>query len=400
MSDWVLAENPNNTPKIQKSDWNVVAPSLNAQQPQNNESFGMAALKAPPRVAEDVYRQAMSAIKSLPGYYEQAKTEVPGVFSSIQEHPGRAAAQLGAGMTEMGHNLLNAPRGIADYIANRLNLLPKEYASKVPYQGDISSEINQLFGSPEYAGEKLIRGVGRNAINLLGGAEAASVLNPLKFTDKSLAKDVMRTREKNIENYSREYKNLWKDAEQKGFGDALYNIDIDMKALKKYSPGKSIEGVMEFNKNPTLENAHNAKSDLLRIQRDLMKLPTLRTAERRQLEAATNAIDNLKQNMFKDATGNYDQKMLDKYEKIQKGYANEVIPYKNKPINEFLRNELSEKELINALSKRAFARKRGEFHPRIKLKNKIKDHPYLTAAGLGGLGTLLYNDMMGNGSNE
>lgn len=77
------------------------------------------------------------------------------------------------------------------------------------------------------------------------------------------------------------------------------------------------------------------------------------------------------------------------------GYKNEVVPYKNKAINEFMRGESSEKEMINSLSKRAFARKRGKSHPRIGIKNKLNNLPYLKGAGLTSLGALLYKEMFG-----
>ena len=218
----------------------------------------------------------------------------------------------------------------------------------------------------------------------------------MKLTYKNLAKDVLKTREKNIGEYGNRYEGLWKEAEGKGFGDALYDIDVDMPTIKKYSPNKGIKGLEDFDKNPTLQNAHAAKSDLLRIKRDLDKLTTLRTAERQQLGAVNNAIDSINKNMFKGQDGKIHEGMKQKYGELQEGYRNEVVPYKNKAINEFMRGESSEKELINSLSKRAFARKRGKSHPRIGIKNKLNNLPYLKGTGLMGLGGLLYKEVFGS----
>ena len=357
------------------------------------ESLSHAALMAIPRVGEDLYRGAYNALQSSPQYLEAAKTEVPAVLNPINslKHPKSRVKNVIAGLAELGHGVLNTPHGVANYLENRLNLLPKGSAEKVPYQEDISEALNQFTGNEMNPGDALTRGLMRNALAIAPATKAASVLNPMKFTYKSLAKDVLKAREKNIGDYGNRYENLWKEAEGKGFGDALYDIDVDMKTIKKYSPNKGIKGLEDFDKNPTLQNAHNAKSDLLRIKRDLDKLTTLRTAERQQLGAVNNAIDSINNNMFRGSDGKIHEGMKQKYGELQEGYRNEVVPYKNKAINEFMRGESSEKELINSLSKRAFARKRGKFHPRIEIKNKLDKIPYLKGAGGLGLGALIYN---------
>lgn len=368
-----------------------------AEQPK--ESLGTSAALALPRIGEDVIKGGYRAIQSIPGYFEKAKTEVPGVINTLQQNPGHLLGQAGAGLAELGQNVFNMPHDIANYAANRLNLIPQDINQKIQMArmpSDTEQMINQAFGAPEYPGESLIRGATRNALGLMGAGKVASVLNPMNLTAKSIAKDVLNTAESNKKLYGSMYKNLWDEANNKGFGNALYNVNIDIPTLKKYSPGKGIKGVLDFYSNPTLENAHAAKSDLLRIQRDLNKLPTLRSAERQQLKAASDAINSLQGNMFRDTAGNLDQNMLNKYNLIQQGYANEVIPYKNKAINKFRRNEISAKELVNSLSRGEFAAKRGKFHPEIGYRNTFKDHPYLTGAGIGGLGKMLYDNMMGN----
>ena len=392
MSDWELSSastsnnqemNPND------SEWSLSAP-------ESQESLSQSAMYAIPRIGEDVAKSLYQGAQQIPEYYKKAKTEVPGALNSLLEHPNRAARQFGAGITELGHNLINTPKGLADYASNRLNLLPKEYANKVPYQRDISEEINQLFGKAENPGESLIRGAGRNSINLLGAGKLASTLNPMKLTYKSMANDILKTREKNINAYGEKYGNLWKEAENKGFGDDLYNVDIDMPTIKKYSPGKGIKGILDFDRDPTLQNAHAAKSDLLRIQRDLNKLPTLRTAERQQLHAVDNAINSINKNMFVESNGKINEPILNKYQGIQEGYKNEVVPYRNKAINEFMRGESSPKEMINSLSKKSFAAKRGQHHKAMQYRKMIKP----IAKGLGGIGATgaLYNYLFGHNS--
>jgi hypothetical protein len=96
--------------------------------------------------------------------------------------------------------------------------------------------------------------------------------------------------------------------------------------------------------------------------------------------------------MFKDKLGKIDPEMLNRYNTIQKGFADEVIPYRNKAINKFKRNEMSPKELVNKLSQGEFMAKRGSYHPELGLRNKIL--PTAATIGAGGALNMLYNNMM------
>lgn len=368
------------------------------------EGLGTSLKMALPRVAGDIAQGAGNFLKQLPGYYESAKTEVPGVFGTLKNHPGHAAMQALAGSQELINNLAQTPKALANYGANRLNLLPQgivNFVNKMTPE-DTTKSINALFEQPQYPGEALIRGAVRNAANIAGTGALAKTFNPLQLTAKNIAKDVINTAEKNKESYSNHYENLFKHASSQGLDDLSHvSPAIDLKTLRKYSPAKSIAGVEDFVKNPTLKNAHNAKSDLLRINRDLSKMTTLKTAERKQYKASTDAIDAIRENMFKDPDGKLNQRLADRYNLLQQGYAKEVIPYRNKAINSFKRGELSAKELVSSLSKGQFASQRGKYHPAIGLRNKIlplrnKILPLTAGAGLGSAAILGYNHSFGN----
>jgi hypothetical protein len=394
MADYIdyLAEDSPNTSSNQYIDY--------LAEPEQ-ESYGRRVIKAPFRIAEDLYKGATGFIKNAPGYLEQAKTEVPGLVD--WSHPGDRARQTLAGLAEMGHGILGAPAGISNYLTNRLELTPKNYNEWVQNNlrpADISEELEMFAGNPVNPGDALLRGAARNAMTIIPAAKAVTALNPLNLTPKNITKDILKAREQNMAQYGNKYDKFWKSAEKKGFGDALYDVNIDIPTIQKYSPQKGIKGVLDFDANPTLQNAHNAKSDLLRIKRDLEKQTTLRAAERQQLKAINDGIDSINKNMFKDSSGKINQKFADQYNRIQQGYKENVLPYKNTAINEYLRNEISEKELVNALSKKSFARQRGKFHPEMKRRETFQGHPYLTgAAGATGLGWL-YNQMFGNTREE
>ena len=362
------------------------------------ESLGQASLMAIPRIGEDLYRRAYNAYQSSPEYLESAKTEIPAFLNPLSglRHPVSRIKNVFAGLAELGHGAINTPHDITNYLEQRLNLLPKGFSKNIPYQEDISGELNQFTGGIKNPGDALTRGIARNALTIAPAVKAASILNPLNLTAKNIAKDVLNTRKKNIGHYGNRYEGLWKEAEGKGFSDALYDVDVDMKTIKKYSPNRGIKGIEDFDRDPTLQNAHNAKSDLLRIKRDLDKQTTLRTAERQQLLAVNDAIDSLNKNMFKGSDGKIHEGMKQKYNDIQEGYRNDVVPYRNKAINEFMRGESSAEELVNSLSKRAFYAKKGEYHKGLKNRKLLKSHPdILKSIPAAAIGAAAYHEIFG-----
>jgi hypothetical protein len=394
-SGWELVDNEKEVPSSPDySDWEMVSSS---QQQEPQENFKTALSRAPGRITQDVYNSAMNFAGEIPGYYEKAKTEVPGIFSTLIKHPVHLAGQGLAGLTELGHGILNAPHGIAEYGSNRLHLIPEKVTSQIPYQKDISQDISGLLGNPEYPGESLMRGTTRNALNLMGVKGVGSALNPLKLSKKNIIKDVLQTRKENKKIYSEKYNDLFNEAKEQGIGDVSNAIpEIDYETIKKYSPSKKIEGLNVFLENPSVKNAHKAKSDLLRIDRDLNKLSTLNTAERKHSTAVKNAINSLQNNMFTHESGLRNLDLFERYNNIQKGYALDVVPYNNKSIKKYLSQELTDKELINSLSKGAFRAKRGKYHPQFGIREKIL--PIGTALGTVGLGKFLYDkfDLLGS----
>ncbi len=409
MSDWELVENnvPNTAQAAsgQNFEWEIVPAEPVSQQPQSNESLGLSALKAPYRIGEDLYRGAMGFIKNIPEYYNAAKTEIPGAFNVIKEHPGRALAQLGAGVTELGHNLLNTPRGIADYAANRLNLFPQEYAHKIPYQEDISNQINQLFGNPEQSGEKLIRGLGRNALTTLGGAKTAQVLNPLNITNRGIAKNVLKEQKRQMARHGELYNNLFRDAEAAGYDMVPVStslLDQNLDFIRRYKSPGDYKTLEYFRNSPTLENAQSAMSDLKTMMRNLdekSKKSSLTGEERNLYDAAENTIKHIESNMFLNPDGTINTLFANRYRNLSNSYRENVVPYRyNKNIQDYLDKKITSKELVNSLSRGEFAAKKGMKHPSIKVRNALPKALFGTGA-LGGLGWL-YDQMFGDQPNE
>lgn len=385
MSDWELVENQQQ--KMQpSSDWEIAERPIQPVQ----EGVGTSLFKAPYRIGSDFFQGGVNLLKSLPDYYEKSKSEIPGAFNTLTNDPLHFGSQALAGLSELGQNVFNMPYNLINYASERLNLIPKDINQKIQMArmpSDTEQMINQTFGEAKNPGDELTRGLVRNIPALIGAKGIENVVNPLNYTAKNIAKNIVKAGEENKNKYSSLYDSLFEEAKKKGYGDlTLVKPDIDIKSLKKYSPPKSIEGVEDFLKDPTIENAHYAKSDLLGIQRKLNQLTTFKTAERKQFNAVNSAIDNIENNMFKTIDGKIDNKLLNKYNTIQKGYFEEVLPYKNDAINAFKRKELSPNELINSLSKGEFMAKRGSHHPELGLR---KMFPWLAkASGFAAAGAL------------
>lgn len=154
-----------------------------AENENPKESFGTSAAMAIPRVLTDLGKSAWSGIKAIPGMYESAKTEVPGLYSMVRDHPGHAALQGLAGSQEAINKLAQMPSNLAQYGANRLNLLPQGAANAISNFGpqDTTGAINQLFDKPKYPGEALLRGAISDIPNIYAGGKALTALNPTKL---------------------------------------------------------------------------------------------------------------------------------------------------------------------------------------------------------------------------
>lgn len=241
----------------------------------------------------------------------------------------------------------------------------------------------------------------KNALSdIPGSIDSIKKLNPLNLTNKNISKDILDTRNQNISRYTDLYDDLFKKAKDNDVYNSYFlkqaSKDINFPALDKYTPSKKLSAVNDFINNPNVETAHMAKSDLQKIVKDLNMKTSLIGGEKKQYQAAKDAIDKIDNSMFKDDFGNINQELSDRYKTISSGYKREVGPYKDKNIIKFMNQEISPSELVRALSKGKFMAQRGEDHPELAMRKLVK--PYgtailggSTALGLGDLLAHLYN---------
>ena len=161
----------------QYSGWQVVQPIANSMQaPVPQEGFGMAALKAVPRIGEDVYRGLFNTVKQIPQYYDTLKEGLPAAMEEIKNHPVESGKQAIAGLAELGQNVFNTPHDLINYTSTRLNLIPSDINQKVQMArmpSNTEDAINQTFGAPQNKGDEFLRAVSRNSLGAIGAAALA-----------------------------------------------------------------------------------------------------------------------------------------------------------------------------------------------------------------------------------
>jgi hypothetical protein len=406
MSDWEIVQDQpqaNRMPSQASSDWEMVQPEPNSQQPRPQEGVGTSLGMAVPRMAEDLYRGAMGFTKKVPGYFQAAKTEIPGVIRTAQDHPGHLAQQALAGLAEQGQNIFNTPHDILNYAANRLNLFPKDWNEKVQMGRMPNSEqdINSLFGTPQFPGEAMTRGTARNSLTLVPAVKAASALNPMNLSAKSIANDVLKAEKQQVSSHSKRYNKIWDQADKSGFNQVPVDqklLSDNLSTIEKYKTPREYQSLEDFILDPKLSNAQKAQSDMGIMHRKLeekSRSGALTSEELALYNAAKNSEKHIESHMFKDQLGNVNHKLQNKYQKLTNSYRENVVPYKyNSDIQAYKNKEMLPKELVNALSRGEFAAKKGSAHPAIGIRNTLR--PIATGAGLLGGGSWLYNQMFGS----
>lgn len=404
MSDWELVDNSQAQMQQPSSDWDLVETPVSQQ--KQSESFPESLVRAPFRIGEDVSRGIMQFAQNIPGYYEAAKTEIPGALNLAAP---RAHRQFTAGLAELGHNLFNLPHDVINYLSSgRLNLVPENVNQVVQMArmpSDTQQMINQHFGVPSQPGEALVRGIGRNALNIGAATGIANKLNPINLRAKSIANDVLREESKQVASHTKRYNNIWKEAEKSGFNNVpvdtsrlINNLDV----IKKYKTPREFKSLNEMIENPTLSNAQKAQSDMNIIHRKLeekSRSSALNSEEKAIYNAAHDAEKHIESNMFKNARGDVNNKLQNKYKMLTTSYRENVVPYKYNPsIQAYKNKEMLPHELVNSLSRGEFAAKKGHKHRAIGLR-KIAA-PLLTGAGIGGGLFSAANLLMGNRQGE
>lgn len=303
MSDWEIVSSDNNSENNRKSssnssDWEVINPDQQVLSSQS-EGFASALKNAPGIILNDFGQAVNQGISSLPGYYQSAKTEIPGFLQTLLSHPSHLAAQGLAGTQELVNNLAQLPLNLSRYGSERLNLLPKgltNFIEKITPQ-DTTNDINQLFGEPKYPGEALIRGIGRNAVNLYGLGKVGQAINPkgLLLSRKDIANSITKKHDLLENRASEGFKKVSDEINNRG----ISQIPIEEKTIDEirdfFPKTKQANALLDKARSGDYNSLRKVQSDLYTKGKNSLKSPL--ESERLRAEEMFEKRDDINQSI-------------------------------------------------------------------------------------------------------
>jgi hypothetical protein len=394
MSEWeIIGPAP-----AQESEWEIIgpAPQQSAKEPWYEAPWIAGSVPAFNRAIEETTHGILQPLLES-GYLGEnikrgsknvARERSERYFQAQQKHP--RSAMLG---NILGNIAINLPGSVAGGVttAQTLSKAPKflQYLSGI-LGGGIGGGLQgaSQYVNPEDSRLKnALMGAGMGSIfgGIPLGYSAGKAINKAYPAEK-VAKRIISDRDMIKNQYSDAYKSLFKEAQSSGV-NSLKVPKLNANAIKQNTTSKEFSAIEKFIANPTLETAHRAQSDLGRTIRRLEKTHEgvgLNTSQQEALEAALGAQKKIRGSMYQGFLKKGTPELAEKYGELTRGYAKEVLPYtKNKPINTFRKGELTEKDLLNALSKdKKFRKQLGEKYPELGTRQYFK-HALSGAAGLG-----------------
>lgn len=234
-----------------------------------------------------------------------------------------------------------------------------------------------------------VRGIGAGIGGAIPGAAA--------LTKTSIGKGAASLLERGKQKYGKLYDSIFDEAQaiapdaKLRVPQSLKDASEEVEQIYKAAPGKRHASIKRFKNNPTLENAHDAQSDLGKIQRDLQDALKKRNLTSTEINAMQNAADLQKrirgamQNHFVDIGK---PELAQQYGAATRGYADEVAPLNISEVRKLLGDNPTQKELkraANALleNKKFNKSDLSQLLPGFKTRKMIKDIPSGVKAGAG-----------------
>lgn len=359
-------------------------------------------------VAKKLPGTAVETAGKIPEFAEYLKENIPAAGKLILNNPKAAGKEAIAGISEEAGKISRIPPAVVDYLA-KIGMINPERAKEFarPYSEEETKRAADKFVGEELPGGGLIRGAGRNMDVLYGAGKLAGLANPLKYTKSAIAGDVLKKEAQQVGRHQEAYTNLWNRAQQAGYNNVPINPNsIRMNTIRNFPNDDYYMSVERFLNYPTVENAHTAQSDLGKMVRQLRKNPTIvpPSVSNDLRRAAQEARTHIRNQMFRDANGNLNTRLANRYNTITNSYRENVIPYStNRALQKYKAEESTLEELIPGLKTGKFARKKGSAHPEIiradQIKSLLKGSGYL-GGGIAGIAGADYLVKLLRGSPE
>lgn len=235
-----------------------------------------------------------------------------------------------------------------------------------------------------YASNEDNRNLGAG-LGAAGGLLGAAAPIAKSFTLGSIGKNISKLEKEKSAKYREIYDSILKrgeSGEKLNIPDMIKNPNEKTNILFEHADTKLLKSIRRFEANPTLKNAHEAQSDLGKIKRAV----ELKQLSQKPLASGENNVPSIAGNLQKRIHGVMQQHFVDtgkqdlakEYQQATKGYAKEVVPFKNEAIGEFKKGESSHAELAKSLLankkfiKSSAAKEIPGFHLRSRLEPSIR----------------------------
>lgn len=253
-----------------------------------------------------------------------------------QYTPKTSSGQLGAQIGDIGGNLLG---GGEAYNA----------AKMIPKLGNTASVLQNM-GRGALAGFATGENMpgGRNVNALLGAPTGLAE----QLTYNSLAKNLIEGQKKAGQQSSNLYDKVFSKVDNES--NVIPQGNIDFSRIRKNIPKEERTAIDSYDKNPTIQNAHEAQSEIGSRLREL-KQQQIREGsnfKKKNLvsslkESQKSIQDALEEALVMQKNGSYED-----YVKAQKFYKENVVPYFSKGnIEKYKNKELFEKDLVKRMMK-------------------------------------------------
>lgn len=253
------------------------------------------------------------------------------------------------------------------------------------------------------AGAGALGGAAINEEDRGGGAVAGGITGGLlpalhRLLPSSVANNITKAYHKAKDVGSGMYNRVWKDAAEEGLTHAPLSKGIPHKNFEEEAGSDYVTRLKEYIKDPTLENAHWAQSDLGKFIDSFkgVKPHEIPSPKLRALDEAKTLQEKIKESMFSHNALGTRPHLAKAYSKASENWAKNVIPYQDiKNIREYAKGKVKSSTLIkNALKNENFMLNKAEKHPAL-LAHEAAQNPLLRkilgAVGAGaGLGTGAY----------
>lgn len=367
-------------------------------------NYAKGALRGTAQGLGDIGASVANAPIGLAEYFTGSKIPHVPHPDLLNKNPSSLSESIGQNLGEITAGF-DVPGGLALKSANIANKGYKALRAgqELPTVGKIIAAT--LGGAGEGAlGNEENRGLGAVTGGLIGGGAqglSSGIRLARNIKSKNIAKDVENEVNRMSQDFNNRFTSHLNEGEEAGANQFLKpEKKAKLDVLKKAKQGKLLYGLEKYNENPTLNNAHNAQSDLNKISNKFAnaKEGTLEhDAYKESLKLKNRLLQKISDAFEKSGSKEHGAG----YQQARVDYAKEAGPYLNSPtVKGYLgKNKRGTRTIRPSqfadklLQEEDFLARAGHKHPGLlqrEIAKHIAKHPVTKLAAVAGASYLPY----------